>query len=302
MLKYILLANPQVCRYEKAWDALNHRHNPFPEEWIDELKQGPEVVSPREQLEAQIAYYTQERQLVFNELKNLYREDTTGYYTQDSIIELLRKDIEPVSYYQLASYYLNIKEDRMFQDIMDSIAIKFNYTEEQMLAHQDYADYFEITKYLRDNNNDCGKLSEEQKNKLYHLAENDRNYTSANARFLLKLIDSNYVYQEPIYLPDENNKLKMSRPIKQLKQENNLLKVFPNPAKEFFIVDYQINDNMKNTRLELIDATGRKVQIIELKTAKGQTMIKTENMAKGLYHCYLYNNNAIVMHTKITIE
>lgn len=29
-------------------------------------------------------------------------------------------------------------------------------------------------------------------------------------------------------------------------------------------------------------------------------MIKTENMAKGLYHCYLYNNNAIVLHTKIT--
>lgn len=302
MLKYVLLANPQAVRSQRVMDALNHRHNPFPEEWIDELKQGPDVVSPREQLEAQIAYYFQERQLVFNELKNLYREDTTGYYTQDSIIELLRKDIEPVSYYQLASYYLNIKEDRMFQDIMDSIAIKFNFTEDQMLAHQDYADYFEITKYLRDNNNDYNTLSEEQILKLYQLAEHDRNYTSAYARNILSLVDTNFVYHEPIYLPDENNKLKMSKPIKQLKKEDNLLKIFPNPAKEFFIVDYQINDNMKNSRLELIDATGRKVQIIELKTSKGQTMIKTENMAKGLYHCYLYNNNAIVLHTKITIE
>ena len=171
-----------------------------------------------------------------------------------------------------------------------------------MQSHKDYSSYFEITKYLRDNNNDYGKLSEEQKLKLYLLAEHDRYFTSANARSILSLIDTNFVYQEPIYLPDENNKLKMSRPIKQLKQENNILKVFPNPAKEFFIVDYQINDNMKNSRLELIDATGRIVQIIELKTTKGQTMIKTENMAKGLYHCYLLNNDAIVTQTKITVE
>ena len=302
MLKYVLLANPQAVRSSKVMDALYKRNNPFPEEWIDELKQGPEVVSPREQLEAQIAYYTQERQLVFNELKNLYREDTTGYYTQDSIIELLRKDIEPVSYYQLASYYLNIKEDRMFQDIMDSIAIKFNYTEEQMLAHQDYADYFEITKYLRDNNNDYAKLSEEQKNKLYQLAEHDRNYTSAYARFLLKLIDTNFVYQEPIYLPDENNKLKMSRPIKQLKQENNLLKVFPNPATDYFIVEYNITDAVKGASLEVVDMMNRKVESITIKTAKGQRLIQTKAIAKGIYHCYLINNAKIIKQTKITVE
>ena len=171
-----------------------------------------------------------------------------------------------------------------------------------MQSHKDYSSYFEITKYLRDNNNDYNMLSEEQILKLYQLAEHDRNYTSAYARNILSLVDTNFVYHEPIYLPDENNKLKMSKPIKLSTKEINQLKVFPNPAKEFFIVDYQISDIMKNTQLELIDAAGRKVQIIELKTTKGQTMIKTENMAKGLYHCYLYNNNAIVMHTKITIE
>ena len=130
----------------------------------------------------------------------------------------------------------------------------------------------------------------------------DKNITSAYARSILSLVDSNYYYHEPIFLPDPENPLKMSKPFKQLKKEDNQLKVFPNPAKEFFIIDYQINDILMNTRLELIDATGRKVQTIELKTAKGQTMIKTGNLAKGLYHCYLQNNDTTVSQTKITIE
>ena len=171
-----------------------------------------------------------------------------------------------------------------------------------MQSHIDFVDYFVIMKYLRDNNNNYEALNSEHINKLYQLAEHDRNYTSAYARFLLKLIDTNFVYQEPIYLPDENNKLKMSKPIKQLKQENNLLKVFPNPATSYFIVEYSITDAVKGASLEIIDMMNRKVESITIKTAKGQRLIQTKAIAKGIYHCFLLNNGKIISQTKITVE
>ena len=78
--------------------------------------------------------------------------------------------------------------------------------------------------------------------------------------------------------------------------------LFPNPATDYFIIEFNITERLNNARLEIIDATGRKLQSIELKIAKGQKMILTKEMAKGLYHCYLINNGKIISKCKISIQ
>jgi hypothetical protein len=51
-----------------------------------------------------------------------------------------------------------------------------------------------------------------------------------------------------------------------------------------------------------VDMMSRKIQRIAINTTKGQTMIKTSDLAKGIYHCYLTNNGKIISQTKITVE
>ncbi len=80
---------------------------------------------------------------------------------------------------------------------------------------------------------------------------------------------------------------------------NNLV---PNPATDYFIVEYNITDAVKGASLEIVDMMNRKLESITISTAKGQTMIKTSDLAKGLYHCYLTNNGKIISQTKITVE
>ena len=79
-------------------------------------------------------------------------------------------------------------------------------------------------------------------------------------------------------------------------------KAFPNPATDYFIVEYNITDVVKEASLEIADMMNHKVESIAIKTAKGQTLIQTKSIAKGIYHCFLLNNGKIVSQTKITVE
>jgi hypothetical protein len=300
MLKYILLANPQAVKSREVMEALYRRNNPLPEAWIDELKQGAEIVSPLEQLQAQVSYYAQERQFAYSQLKNIYVTDTSGIYTIDSLITLLVNNNEAISDYELASIYLYQGDSTSFSSIMENIPDKYEYNEKEIDYHNDYVVFFDIMKFLIENNMDFGKLKTEHVDVLNSLYENNRSFASTYALSILMIINPEFEYIEPIYLPVE---LKMGKPYKKEKlEDNNLLKVFPNPATDYFIVEYNITDAVKGASLEIVDMMNRKLESITISTAKGQTMIKTSDLAKGLYHCYLTNNGKIISQTKITVE
>ena len=303
MLKYILLANPQAVKSQKVMDALYHRNDPFPDAWLDELKQGADIVSPREQLEAQVSYYAQQRQLAVNELKYMYLSDSIAQYPTDSLIALLSTDIEATSEYQLAEYYLMKGDFSTCDNILENIPAKYAYREEEQNNYLDYRAYIDILKDIVYKDKDLTELNEDQRNKLNYLAETNQGFVSAYARSILSIVDERYNYEEPVFLPDGENPRKMAKPKnKQILKAENLLQAFPNPANEFIIVEFNITDKVNNPRLEIIDAIGRKVQTIELQTAKGQKMFQTQEMAKGLYHCYLINDNKIIRQVKISKE
>jgi hypothetical protein len=95
----------------------------------------------------------------------------------------------------------------------------------------------------------------------------------------------------------------MSKPERKVNPNaNNLMKAFPNPATDYFIVEFNITEAVKGASLEVTDMMNRKLESIAISTAKGQTMIKTSAYAKGIYHCYLINNGKIVSQTKITVD
>ena len=304
MIRNVLSANLQAI---KTTNILTNLENTRPafyiNKWIDELLDQTDTITPREQLEALISYYAQERQVAVDQLKRIYIEDTTGTYTIDSLITLLANDIEPISSYQLASIYLNNRDSVKYWNVMDSIPIKYQFAEEDMQSHQDFTDYFGIVNTLIANNMNYNQLNYTQIQKLYDLTSRNSNYTAAYARAILLKADTTYTYNEPIILPDDNTKKMMTKENKPLiKIGENLLKVYPNPAKDHFAVEYNVVHDLNNATIEVVDMLGHKMQSIKLTAKSGQITINTGIYAKSMYVCYLKNNGKIISKTKVGIE
>ncbi len=88
--------------------------------------------------------------------------------------------------------------------------------------------------------------------------------------------------------------------IKYQKQES--LNVYPNPAQDYFIVEYDITDKLSQAVVEINDITGHKIQDVLLNTNKGQKLINTKQFAKGIYICCLKNNGKNIGQSKVVIK
>jgi hypothetical protein len=60
------------------------------------------------------------------------------------------------------------------------------------------------------------------------------------------------------------------------------LNVFPNPTNQFAFVDYCVESKGKS-RLELLDLTGKTVQILPLSETKGRVFLDVRNLSEGIY-------------------
>jgi len=63
-------------------------------------------------------------------------------------------------------------------------------------------------------------------------------------------------------------------------QINHQITVYPNPVKDFLVVDFN-SEKLEKARYQLFDGTGRIINTGELKNLK--TEINTSNLASGLY-------------------
>ena len=137
------------------------------------------------------------------------------------------------------------------------------------------------------------------------MAESEDGLPNMLAKAIRLQNDTNFYYNEPIYIPDttiENNRssIKMK---KTIKKAVTTLKVFPNPAKDYFIVEYKLKDDVSlPCQLKIVDANGRDTKTYTITNKSGQLIINTKSLIKGLYHCYLLNKVKIQADTKIIIN
>ena len=90
--------------------------------------------------------------------------------------------------------------------------------------------------------------------------------------------------------------------IEEIKQEKAEIKVYPNPAKDYFIVEYNIIDKFDHATIEITDMLGHKIQEIVLNSSKGQKIINTTTFTKGIYNCCVKNNGKNIGQSNIIIK
>ena len=112
-------------------------------------------------------------------------------------------------------------------------------------------------------------------------------------------------YHEPILLP---NALKSSNRVTKYKTgqllEKSYMKVFPNPAKQFVIVEYNLQEKYSDKNevvLVLTNLNGNRVSQRVLVKRQDQELINTSGLIPGIYICSLWINGKILESKKLVV-
>lgn len=298
MLKLVLLANPQATRSGKVWDALFARNNPLPESWIDEIKQGMEVISPRTELEANISYYTGEYQQYTDILKGYYMADTSEYAT-DSLIAILSNTGSASDVYELAMLYLNNDRESEAVELMDNLPnTNLLQTDAETERYNQTLDYFNICKQLK--NNGYENLSPEELEWIITTSEDENAIYQGNAIAIRLKYDKDFQYHEPMFYPEEEEmRMAKRKPVSDKKES---LSASPNPANEFTIISYNITDiPLINAVIEFYDVMGRLLSSVNLNSLSGELMINCTFYISGQYLCKLINKGKLISTFKFNV-
>ncbi|MDP1624097.1 MAG: T9SS type A sorting domain-containing protein [Bacteroidales bacterium] len=137
---------------------------------------------------------------------------------------------------------------------------------------------------------------------LISITTSGQGQVSAFARNLL-LAAGKTTYTEPIFLPESglrSSKRDKYRGVKTHFKEN-VLKVYPNPAKTHFIVEYHLLDIGKKCCIEINDIMGKTLKIIPITIAEDQKIIPVNTMSQGVYVVTLKNYGKSIQQAKVTL-
>jgi len=302
MIQYIQL-NPQAVRSDRVMQALYKRNNPFPEEWITELKQGLEVISPRENLEAEVAYYATERKTYLDLLKKYYLDEDSETATQ-SLLQLLSEETDIDSRYELAFAQLANNDAEAANTTLDNIAQILPEDEAAIEKYNQLRQVFPIIGKIECEGKTWDELDGNDRETIIGLSDNNNELPGMLAKSVRLRFDSQYIYEEPIYVDEENEELKMASIPKINKPQYNSSQLFalsPNPANEYIIAEYS-NTNAKEIVLQIYDIQGRLQLTQQLKNTTNQALIDVRKLTNGTYQCKLMIDGQQKLVNKLIIQ
>jgi Secretion system C-terminal sorting domain len=78
--------------------------------------------------------------------------------------------------------------------------------------------------------------------------------------------------------------------------------IYPNPAKDYFTIEYHLANNNEVKGFKLYDVNGRPMLTQELKGAAGLYTVDTRNLVKGIYIYVIATLEGKTINGKITIK
>jgi hypothetical protein len=199
----------------------------------------------------------------------------------------------------LAFCKLNTGDSLELLDILINIPQDYAFTPDQMNTHKYYEDLFDIIILMKA---DSARIDSTTYPGLFSLINETNEIPGIYSRNLLITLDL-FKYNEPIYLP--NNAYK-TLPVKHKShiQGNSLsqyLKVFPNPAGNYFIAQYDLTGQNDHGLLIISDISGKNIKAILLKDKLNQIVIPIEKIAQGAYLIKLYCGKGLLDSDKLII-
>jgi len=233
LLKQILQSNPQAAKSTKIQKKLDDRLMPLPEYMREQINQGLEWVSYKEQLEAEMSFYKTRYDLFYNyQLSQIWQDDDiTDKQTAIEALEVtyaFEKPAKEVFYSGLANAHSPEEKISYCQNNSSTFM-------EDELFLAEINDLILVLELERDLNDGTETLSQVNEGLLMSIVSEPHVLAFADAVRVLQLHTGKY-YLELVSLPD----IPISQRASAQRTDDNEkleIKVYPNPASDFIIVE-----------------------------------------------------------------
>jgi hypothetical protein len=295
MVRDVLVANPQAAKSAEILYALDNKFDEMPGYMINEILEGKNVLGNRENLERKIGFHDAVKSKAFANIIRHYKNDTTLLSSKDSLIAFLENNDSPETQYQLAFSKLNSWDSVEVRNILANIPLDYFLTSTQVSTYENYEDLFEILIPLRA---DSVEIDSNMYFGLSGLADEVNDIPGIYARNELIYKDL-VTYIEPIYLP-LNNETKLDKAIIERDEfvKDSYLKVYPNPASAYLIIEYFLENPEIGAFISIYDAYGNKLLNRSFENKQNQIIIDIRTLPSGTYLIHLLNGDKIISSQK----
>lgn len=298
MLMEVLLANVGACRDRKFLAELAEDiPNPLPENLINLLLTTQAGNSARKELEAAIVHYEEKKtQLVHTLIQNAY---------QDSVLDktLLRYGLRqlntPLSRYQLAESYLEEGSYSLAQATIDSVLLNTVFVSESPEEVGQYIQLFSIKKALKESGRSLGQLSPEEQEIIETIA-GSVGYAAVQAQNILCFLNHTCSEIEP-FVPNGGENQRYYPQNISLSSILTKVQIYPNPVKDYAIIEFELPEYAKNTRISISDIRGHTLKEWGTSDYKGQVIWDTQGIASGIYLIAISTNEEKLYSNKIIL-
>jgi hypothetical protein len=302
MIRDVLVANPQSAKYDQILSMLENRTVPMPDYMMAQILEGEDTLSPKEILEAERTFWEGKASKAYYKLINNYRADTTSLEDYDSLTWLFLQRNTLSSYYEWAFWHHGTGRYSQRDSVLNLISSSFNFNPEQQANHQDLIAYLEISEAIASDTTEIFAIDSITLTNLQEIFINSFSLSGAFSRNML-IAAGKIAYQEPILLPDtclKSTKREKYRGV-LTPADKSRFTVYPNPANNYFIVEYHLESSPKEGLIIIYDLSGKRNGGFLFSEKQNQMVIPIRDLMPGIYFISLYVEGKLLETKKISI-
>jgi hypothetical protein len=300
MVRDVLVANPQSAKSDEVLMTLSQRTDTMPDYMINQILQGKNYQGAKELLEQKLVTHSTKKVMVMNDLIHHYLKDTSDLQiTYDSIEAILIRDNKLESIYQLLMKRIGMRDSAGAYGLMYNIPVDFNLNPQQESEYELYEDLINLKWQMLTDSTQADSLLVDDLFDLYQAGLTTPGFYARNMLIGLGAI----TYEPPVYIPDYSKSASLEYPKWAYdKKHPSILRVFPNPAGDYFIVEYNAENYEGMFYLVISDIQGIKLTYVELVNNVDQQYISTNNYLPGFYIVQLFSKNKLLATQKVSIS
>lgn len=278
----ILVANPHSTKSDTLLNEFFARED-VTNSQLDEVEVNRMVTGAKESLESKLTGYTGKRDYSLSQIIHSYYTDTLVKNPTDSVITLLQPLEYPSARYKLAEALFHKKDFQQAIAVLDELEETEILTDVELDQHNQLRTTYIWLQSVHNSGKNLFSLAESDVTTIqgiYAQSTGNARAMTHNMMIALGLID----YQESYILPEPELKQKNVRPRKlESKIGPPVLKVFPNPVKEYMIIECFSESASHSKLLQLVNNSGQLILEHALDPSNSYSVVDLRHFPTGTY-------------------
>ena len=291
-IRDVLIANPHSPKQEEHLNQLDQRSNLLPEYMKQEIINQKYSLDALDLLVSNKRAWENQRDRTLNSLARQYMDTTNAINPADSIISMLEDEYLIGRKLELAFLSLNQNDTAEARNMVNSITSLFSLTPTQDSIIANYNNLINLLIKQKANVSPDSYFDSITATCLFSIYFKKLPGISKRAGNLL--VAGGYLdIRESIYIPKATALKSGMNWFQSNESAINEMKMelAPNPAKDYAIVSYKLEETFNYGILEIIDLSGNLIHSLNLHNQEDEIFIGTNRLSPGLYLIRIITNN-----------